>query len=126
MTAKNSEELLRALLDTEITPERDVPMRRFGADVTFRVRALTEADYRQVREQATYGTTVDTNKLGSLIVAKGCVVPDWTDAELLAKFGPTPADAVSKRLLPGEKERLAEAITDLSGFGDDAVDNAKN
>lgn len=121
---KNSEEILRALLDTEVTPERDVHMRRFGID--FRIKALGESEIRQAREQATFGKTLDEDKLASILIVKSSVTPDWTDKAITDKFGPTPIDAVDKRLLPGEKAKLAQEVLDVSGFGDDEFEIAKN
>lgn len=121
---KNSDEILRALLDTEMTPEKEVPMRRFGFN--FRIKAISEVEIRQAREQATYGKEVDQEKLATILIVKSCVVPDWTDRAITDKFGPTPVDAVDKRLLPGEKSRLGEEVLALSGYGDDELTNVKN
>lgn len=125
MSVKNNDNLLAALLDTELTPEKDVPMRRFGVD--FRIKALSDVEMRQARDQATFGKTIDEDKLSSIVIAKACLSPDWSDKALIAKFGPTPVDVVEKRLLPGEKAKLKDEIAILSGYGDDTdVDAIKN
>ena len=132
MATKTQDDVLRALLDTELIPEKDVFMKRFG--VNFRIRAIDGRTINQMRELATYptkggGKQLDQEKFGALIIEKGCVVPDWTAPELLAKFGPTPADAIQKRLLAGEIAKLSNEILDLSGFDEDeaeAVEDVKN
>ncbi|MGE7271351.1 phage tail assembly chaperone [Brevibacillus panacihumi] len=123
--------LLQALLDAEYKPEKDVPMRRFGAEAVFRVRALDEKERKSLVEQATYpvkggGEQIDEQKFQALIIAKGCVVPAWDDPKLLEGLGVSTAhEAVSKRLLPGEIVKLVAAIHDVSGFGVDQ-DDLKN
>lgn len=130
-TSKNVEEILRALLDTELVPEKEVPMRRFGID--FRVRAIDGKRINKIRQEATYpvkggSTRLDEEKFGALIIVNGCAVPDWTDAALTAKFGPTPTDTVQKRLLAGEIAKLSAEILEISGFQDEAeaLDEVKN
>jgi hypothetical protein len=130
---KNPQDLLRALLDTELTPERDVPMKRFGAGVSFRIKAIDAKTFNRIREQATYpvkggGSQVDSDKLAALIVEKGTVEPKWNDPALVEAFGPTPVDVVQKRLLAGEITKLSAEILDLSGFNDedDAIEDVKN
>lgn len=126
--AEKQFDLLQALLDTEFKPEKDVPMRRFGAGAVFRVQALDGKDIQRVKAQATYPiktgkTTVeklDDEKFGALLLAKACVSPDWSDPKLLAGLGvPDATDAIQKRLLSGEIARLTQAILEVSGFHDD-------
>lgn len=121
---KNTDEILRALLDTEVTPEKPVPMKRFGVD--FRVRALDGKLINKMRQEATYpvkgGEKLDSEKFGALIIVHGCVVPNWADPALTSAFGPTPADTIQKRLLAGEVAKLSSEILDLSGFGDEDAD----
>lgn len=123
--------VLRALLDTELIPEKDVPMKRFG--VNFRIRAIDGKLINKMRDEATRPlpggkTKFDDELFGALIIEKGCVVPDWTAPELREKFGPTPADVIQNRLLAGEIAKLSTAILDLSGFGDEdeAIEEVKN
>lgn len=114
--------LLQALLDTEFRPEKDVPMRRFGEDAVFRVRASDTAENKRLVEQATYpekggGETYDEEKFRALLIAQNCVVPAWNDPALLEGLGvSTAAEAVKKRLLPGEIVKLVNTIYELSGF----------
>lgn len=115
--AKTQDELLRALLEVDDKPERDVKMRRFG---TFRIRALDDRELKSAREQAKFGKELDADLFACILIVKGCVAPDWSAKELLDKFQATDgADVVAKRLLPGERESLSAKILDLSGFSDD-------
>ncbi|MDR2360760.1 MAG: hypothetical protein LBD85_05725 [Oscillospiraceae bacterium] len=62
-------------------------------------------------------TEIDGNKYSSLLIVEGTVYPDFRNAELAAGYGlADPADVVDEMLYPGEKEKLANAIAELSGF----------
>ncbi len=128
MSDKNVDAVLSALLDTEVVPEKDVYMKRFG--VNFRIKAIDGKTMNRIRQQATVGKKQETDrdKYFALIIVHGCVNPNWSAPALIEKFGPTPADVVQNRLLSGELIKVAEEILDLSGFGDDeeAVDDVKN
>ena len=121
------DDILQILLAADEKPEKDVQMTRFG---TFRIRALDDAEMKSIRERATWGKTIDVDVFRSAIIAKGCVVPQWSHPELLAKYNTSDAvDVVNRRLLPGEKEMLADAIMRLSGFSEDeakTVEELKN
>jgi hypothetical protein len=121
------DDILRLLLDADDKPEKDVPVGRFG---NFRVRALDDSELKSIRERAMFGNTFDIDTFRAVIIAKGCVNPQWNHPELLAKYNTSDAaEVVKKRLLPGEKERLADAILGLSGFGKDEakeVEDVKN
>jgi hypothetical protein len=129
---KNTDDVLRALLDTELVPEKDVYLRRFG--VNFRIRAIDGNLLDQITEECTYpkkggGSTFDNKKFSMSVITYGCVNPNWSSPEILAKFGPTPIDAVQKRLLAGELKLLSDEILGLSGFGEDEnaeIDEVKN
>lgn len=126
---KQPDDVLRALLDTEDTPQKDVYMKRFG--VHFRIQAIDGKTINRIREQATYptkdGEKVDNEKFGMLIIEKGCAIPNWSDPTLLSKYGASSAtEVIGKRLLAGEIAKLAGEILDLSGFDDDSLDEVKN
>ncbi|HOR12284.1 MAG TPA: hypothetical protein PKX46_00050 [Clostridia bacterium] len=62
------------------------------------------------------------------IIVAGVIDPDLTSEALRKKYTPdnrktplTPVEVVEKILQPGEVVNLYSAITELSGFGDDAV-----
>jgi hypothetical protein len=121
------DDLLRRLIDVDYKPEKDVNMTRFG---TFRICALNDAEISEARERATFGKTTDIGVFRAAVIAKGCVSPVWDNAELLAGLKATDAlDAITKRLLPGEREMLADSIMVLSGYGGDeakVVEEIKN
>lgn len=122
MVEQNTDVVLAALLDADIVPEKDVHMKRLGVD--FRVKAIDNKTLSRIRQQATFGkkSEIDRDKFFALIVVHGCITPNWADPVLVSKFGPTPADVVNNRLLPGEITKLAEEILSLSGFSDDEED----
>lgn len=61
-----------------------------------------------------------------MTVLKGVKNPDFRSKDLREKFGvPTPNEVVSKLLLPGEITKLYNIISDLSGFGDAAIEEVK-
>jgi hypothetical protein len=126
-------DILRALLDQTHTPEAEVEIKRLG--VTFRVRGLRDKEVRKIREQAEYTykdrrtgrrmSDVDWDEYTSLMIITGTVGFDWGNRELMAKFkANSPEEVVSQVLLAGEKDKLANAIMDLSGFED--VEEIKN
>ena len=128
---KTTDDVLRALLDAELKPQKAVPMKRFGVDFT--IQAIDGKTVQRIRDQASYpvkggGKKLDTEQFGSLLIAKACVTPDWNDKQLLSAFGPTASDAIQNRLLAGEIAKLTEEILNLSGFGDDddAIEEIKN
>lgn len=123
------DDVLRALLDTEDTPQRDVPMKRLNT--VFRIQAIDGKTINRIREQATYpvkgGTKMDEEKFGALVIEKACVNVPWSDKALLDKYGVSSgAEVIGRRLLAGEIARLTAEILDLSGFNDDAFEEAKN
>lgn len=130
-TNKSTDDVLRALLDVELKPQKAVHMKRFGVD--FVIQAIDGKTVQRVRDQASFpvkggGKKLDGDLFGSLLIAKACVTPDWNDKQLLASFGPTAADAIQYRLLAGEISKLTEEILSLSGFGDDEdiIEDVKN
>jgi len=126
-------EILRALLDQTYTPEADVEIKRLG--VTLRVRGLRDKEIRRIRDQAEYTykdrrtgrriSEVDWDTYTSLMIVAGTVNFDWSNKELMSKFKvSSPEEVVSQALLAGEKDKLANAIMDLSGFED--IEEIKN
>lgn len=126
-------EILRALLDQTHTPEADVEIKRLG--VVFRVRGLRDKEIRRIRDQAEYTykdrrtgrriSEIDWDQYNSLMIVVGTVNFDWGSKELLAKYkASSPEEVVSQALLAGEKDKLANAIMDLSGFED--IEEIKN
>lgn len=120
---------LEALLGASLQIEDTVYIPRLKTHFT--IRALTNADFKSARQQATVGRdkSVDEALLNRIVVVKGCVDPDFNDKALRDHYGAEDAaDCVYKALLPGDLTRVLQAIMTLSGFGDDgdAVEEAKN
>jgi hypothetical protein len=125
--------LLGAKPASEITDK--VTIKRLGQDFT--IKALTGDDIDKIREQATYPVkkgkktelTINEQEVARLLIAKGTVEPDFSNADLLKHVNATDAgECVQKALLAGEIAALQEAILQLSGFGDfdEEVDEVKN
>lgn len=121
------DDILRLLLDAEDIPEKDVPVSRFG---TFRIRAIGDKELKTIRDRSEWNGVIDLDTFRSAIIAKGCVKPQWNHPQLLEKYNTSDeVEVVKKRLLPGEKEFLSNAIMSLSGFGEnesEAIGNVKN
>lgn len=133
---KNPNDILKALLDVEDVPQRNVPMDRFG--VEFTIQAITGAVLNQIQDQCTYSRVgkggkqvkqVDEQKLSSMLIEKACVVPNWNDQALKDKYNVFETyEVIGRRLLAGELELLASEIMNLSGFKDpnEKIEEAKN
>ncbi|QIG62530.1 tail assembly chaperone [Sporosarcina phage Lietuvens] len=126
---------LDALLGASIDVQDTVFIKRL--DVKFTVKALTGDRVKKLREQCTYTEGKGVNRrtftkeeeLGNLLIAEGCLSPDFSDKKLLEKYSASDAaDCVQKALLAGEVATLSHAVLDVSGFGDenDTVEDAKN
>lgn len=101
----------------------------------FRVRALTQAENDEITKRATRTTVVKGQKVSQLdgleygrrLVVTATVDPDFSNSALCQHYGTLdPLEVPGKMLLSGEYNKLMEAITALSGFGDPAEDEAKN
>jgi hypothetical protein len=109
---------------TEIT--KVVPLKRLG--ISFKVKALSNAEIERVRMENTFsdgkgGKKVDETKLGAALIAKACVDPLFSDRTLIDHYNAEDAaDCVLKALLPGELQKVNAAVMEASGFGDDEID----
>lgn len=103
----------------------------------FRVRAISQAENDALVKAATLtykdrtGAKVkdfDRQKYVRSLIVAATVEPDFRDKELCEGFGTLdPAEVPGKMLLAGEFQKLADAISELSGFDDDDVEGeAKN
>lgn len=103
----------------------------------FRVRAISQAENDALVKAATMsyrdrtGAKVqnfDRQKYVRSLIVAATVEPDFRDKELCEGFGTLdPAEVPGKMLLAGEFQKLADAISELSGFDDDDVEGeAKN
>ena len=100
-----------------------------GNVVPFKIKALTKGKVEQLARQCRVknkGKDFDTNvELGTRMIVEATVYPDFTSAELCEAYGTLdPLEVVSKMLLYGEANKLAAAISKLSGTGDEI--NIKN
>jgi hypothetical protein len=125
MSKRTPDEVLKALLSVEDKPEASVHMKRFGVD--FQIQALDGDVINRIQDQATYYTgkgnnrkqKTDEQKFGALIIQKACLVPDFSNQQLLDKYNTHDAtDVIRKRLLAGEIAFLSAEIMTLSGFDD--------
>lgn len=100
------------------------------------LRGLSEPELEQVgrrserkptKEEREAGQTRprDLQRLFALTVAEAMIEPDLRDARMLQAHGPTPLHVVQRWFLPGEIQQLQEVVSELSGFGGEAVERAK-
>jgi hypothetical protein len=117
------------------TPEEKREIKRLGFAVTMRGVGERQVDMigkrserpptKAERARGVIGNQRDAAKFNLLLVTEGMVDPDLTNRDLLGKFGPRPEDVVRNWFLPGEIVALADAVMDLSGYGEEAVTRAK-
>lgn len=91
-----------------------------GNTVPFKIKALTKSKVEQLARQckAKYaGKDVDIDiELGNAMIVEATIRPDFKNADLCKAYDTLdPIEAVSKMLLYGEANKLAEAISELSG-----------
>ena len=107
-----------------------------GNPIPFKIRSLTQEENDALVKAA---TTTYRDRTGSMVnkfdrfkyshsmVIAGTVEPDFRSKELCDGMGVLdPEIAVTKMLLVGEYQKLADAIAELSGIEDDAEEAAKN
>lgn len=129
------EALLSVDTDVPITAQVYIPRLR----ANFTVRAPKVDEFKEIRSRCFYEVGkgkkrqrfFDSDKFAKLLVFTFTVNPDFTNPKLAAKYGGlAPEDVVTKALLPGEIEKLGDAILELGGWGDDdeanLVEEAKN
>lgn len=116
-------------------PEKEVRIKRLsemaGADFFVKVRALSGKRFMELAGSSVgkngkvdYSRAYDANVR---ILLAGIVEPDLKNKDLLERFhAATPQDLVNILFTGGEVGLLADAITELSGYGDDAEDEVKN
>ncbi|RCX22960.1 XkdN-like tail assembly chaperone [Fontibacillus phaseoli] len=123
---------LEALLGATLDVQDVVYISRLKTHFT--VKALDQAEMTRARDQATIPTRkgekeLDGQLFNAVLIAKGCVDPDFSDKALIAHYGATDAaDCVTKALLPGEIAKVLTAIMKISGFDDEEelIEDAKN
>ena len=140
--------LLGADLGTIKIPHRDVEISRLsealGAPFIVRCKALSQDKHEELQDIAVEvkgkDVDLDVNKLQLLTIIDGveALVPNENgelvsaglllkNNELKEKFkAATPKDLAKKLFMPGEIAKLYNAISELSGFSDEAVKEVKN
>ena len=107
----------------------------FGKPFVVTCKALTPDKYEEVQEMAlnvqSKDVDLDINLLQLFVVLEGVCddteKPMFKNKDLMKKFkAQTPKELVRKILLSGEIAHLYGTISELSGFGDDAVKEVKN
>lgn len=124
---------------TEITKEVVISERfkdKDGNVVPFKIRPITQKEndevikrsYKTVRNSGGTSKELDIITYKRRMVLAGTVYPDFSRTELCEAYGTLdPIDVIGKMLYAGEFARLANEISKLSGFADEAViEEAKN
>lgn len=141
--AKEPVNVLDLLLGSDVgaikQPQKEVEIHRlseiFGAPFVVVCEAITPDKYEEVQDLSVVvkgkDVEIDMNLLQIFVVMEG--VKDqsgkllFKNKDIMAKFkAPTPKELCRKLLLSGEITSLYRHISDLSGFGDDAVSEIKN
>lgn len=104
-------------------------------DYKFKIKPISRKDFNkykvECRKVKKKQIIFDDTAFDEKVILKGCVEPNFSDTEFIEKAGcRTPGDLINKVLLAGEIQDLVNAITELSGFEDDdveeLVEEAKN
>ena len=101
----NAKIKLRALTDTELEAISDRAMR----DPT-----------RREKNQGITGRVRDVSRVQRLTVVEASVEPEFSNAQIREKYG-TGEDAVAQWFVPGEIQRMADLVGDLSGWSENSV-----
>lgn len=106
----------------------------------FIIRELTNAENEQLRENATRRTknrqgqivvNVDADKYAHSVITSSLIQPDLENKEIQEFYGTLadPYGTLERMLTVSELNKLAQAVTDLSGVSDnmdEEVEKAKN
>ena len=114
---------LHPVMPEEMTKEIVISDRfkdKEGNAVPFKIRALTKGKVEQLARQCRakhMGKNFDIDvELGTAMIVEATIYPDFRDAELCKAYQTLdPLEVVSKMLLFGEANKLANAISKLSG-----------
>ncbi len=119
---------------TEI-PTGEIEIKRLskivGEPFMVKCRAIPGERYIDISSQllnekgkAKYGKAY---QVATLITVEGVTEPNLRDKELQAHFGcVTPKDLATVLFQGGDMQKVADLITDLSGYGESAEDEIKN
>jgi len=100
----------------------------------FKLSLMSSKEFTRYQKEATKKVKKETRYDGYIfntqIVLNHCIDPNFKSADLLKKAGfLVPEDFLNNRLKAGEVDELAEAILEISGFGDGEeglLEEAKN
>lgn len=122
-----------------LVPKRQVEVKRLsdlaGEPVVFTIRALTGEEIQDANDAAMKLSkrgeleNMDGSTLQCMTVLYGTMDPDLKSRELLDLYGAATPEMLVKEsgfLLPGEVAALFNAIQELSGYGEGAVETVKN
>ena len=132
--------LLNADLEQIERPSKEVEIKRlsniFGEKFTVLCKALAYDKYSEIQENCITMTskepTFDLQKLQIELVFNGVFNAEdgtrfFSNKDLHKKFKvPNGKEFIKKLLLSGEISALADAITDLTGFKGDLIEEVKN
>lgn len=106
-----------------------------GAPVPFRIRALTQEENARISRQSMRlvkggkrgEKELDTEVYTNRIIVAATLEPDFSSEAMCKAYGTMdPIEVPGKMLYAGEYKRLMDAIMELSHFGDDLEEAAKN
>lgn len=140
---KEAVNILDLLLGSDIgeikLPTKEVEITRlsavYGSPFVLKVKALTPERFEEIQDMSVKvkgkDADIDITLLQLFSVIEGVVddtgAPMFKNKELMKKFkASTPKELIRKLLLSGEIAKLYGEISDLSGFGDDAIKEVKN
>lgn len=116
-------------------PEKELKIPRLSklakADFVVKVKAISAKRFTElVGSVRAKDGSVDTGKAYEAnvkIALAGMADPSMKDKDLMEKFGcSTPMQLIEKIFQGGEIGMIADAVTELSGFGGNAVEEVKN
>jgi hypothetical protein len=142
-TTKQAVNVLDLLLGADIgeikLPTKQVEITRltevYGSPFILNVRAITPARFEEIQDMSIdvkgKNADIDITLLQIFSVIEGVVddsgSPMFKNKDLMSKFKVSnPKDLARKILLSGEIAKLYGEISELSGFGDDAIKEVKN
>ena len=115
---------LEALLNANPDVKEQVYIKRFDAEFT--ITGLDQDAFESAQEEASFDGKLNQKELNNILIARSCIDPDFSDSDLIEKYGARDAgDCVNKALKFGEIATLTEKIVELSGL-DTSLDKAKN
>ena len=138
---KEAVNILDLLLGSDVgeikLPTKEVEITRlsqvYGAPFILTIKAITPAKFEEIQDMSidVKGKDADITQLQLFTVIEGVVdatgAPMFKNKELMSKFKvSTPKDLVRAILLSGEIAKIYGEISELAGFGDNAVKEVKN